>query len=69
MKLAESGLELVACGSSGAYMPTFGTWEKTVLTKAYENLTSSPAMPTTSTAAIKPGPPPPCRTSWPLPKT
>ena len=33
MKLAESGLELVACGSSGAYMPTFGTWEKTVLTK------------------------------------
>ena len=38
MKLAESGLELVACGSSGAYMPTFGTWEKTVLTKAYENL-------------------------------
>ena len=69
MKLAESGLELVACGSSGAYMPTFGTWEKTVLTKLTRISTSSPAMPTTSTAAIKPGPPPPCRTSWPLPKT
>lgn len=38
MKLAESGLELVACGSSSAHMPTFGTWERTVLTKAYENL-------------------------------
>ena len=31
-----SGLELVACGSSGAYMPTFGTWEKTVLAKDYD---------------------------------
>lgn len=38
MKLAESGLELVACGSSSAHMPTFGDWERTVLTKAYENL-------------------------------
>lgn len=38
MKLAESGLELVACGSSSAHMPTFGTWERTVLTKAYDNL-------------------------------
>lgn len=38
MKLAESGLELVACGSSSAQMPTFGTWEKTVLTRAYEYL-------------------------------
>lgn len=38
MKLAESGLELVACGSSSAHMPTFGTWERTVLTRAYENL-------------------------------
>lgn len=27
MKLAESGLELVACGSSSAHMPTFGSWE------------------------------------------
>ncbi|WP_346427771.1 alpha-L-arabinofuranosidase C-terminal domain-containing protein [Bifidobacterium sp. CP2] len=38
MKLAESGLELVACGSSSAHMPTFGTWERTVLTRAYEYL-------------------------------
>ena len=38
MKLAESGLELVACGSSSAHMPTFGEWERTVLTKAYDNL-------------------------------
>ncbi|KAB8287222.1 alpha-L-arabinofuranosidase [Bifidobacterium ramosum] len=38
MKLAESGLELVACGSSNAHMPTFGEWERKVLTKAYKNL-------------------------------
>ena len=38
MKLAESGLELVACGSSSAHMPTFGEWERKVLTKAYQNL-------------------------------
>lgn len=38
MKLAESGLELVACGSSSAHMPTFGSWERTVLTKAYDNI-------------------------------
>lgn len=38
MKLAEPGLELVACGSSSASMPTFGTWERTVLTRAYDYL-------------------------------
>lgn len=38
MKLAESGLELVACGSSSAHMPTFGDWERTVLTRAYAHL-------------------------------
>ena len=38
MKLAESGLELVACGSSSAHMSTFGSWERSVLTKAYDNL-------------------------------
>lgn len=38
MKLAESGLELVACGSSSVKMPTFGHWEKEVLTQGYENL-------------------------------
>ncbi|TPF85552.1 alpha-L-arabinofuranosidase [Bifidobacterium sp. UTCIF-37] len=35
MKLAESSLELVACGSSHAHMPTFGEWERKVLTKSY----------------------------------
>ena len=38
MKLAESGLELVACGSSSAHMPTFVRWERTVLTRAYEHI-------------------------------
>ncbi|KAB7789657.1 alpha-N-arabinofuranosidase [Bifidobacterium leontopitheci] len=38
MKLAEPGLELVACGSSSAQMPTFGEWERKVLTKAYANI-------------------------------
>jgi alpha-N-arabinofuranosidase len=38
MKLAESGLQLVACGSSSAHMPSFGHWERTVLDKAYENI-------------------------------
>ena len=37
MKLAESGLELVACGSSVLYADLRHV-EKTVLTKAYENL-------------------------------
>ncbi|BDR53949.1 alpha-L-arabinofuranosidase [Bombiscardovia apis] len=38
MKLVEPGLELVACGSSSAHMPTFGSWERTVLTQAYEHV-------------------------------
>jgi alpha-N-arabinofuranosidase len=36
MRQAEPDLELVACGSSGASMPTFGQWEETVLTEAYD---------------------------------
>lgn len=40
MKLAEPGLELVIRGSSSACVPTFGKWESTVLTKAYENVDS-----------------------------
>jgi alpha-N-arabinofuranosidase len=36
LKAAEPGLELVACGSSHAAMPTFGAWEATVLEHAYE---------------------------------
>ncbi len=36
MRKIEPGLELVACGSSGPSMPTFGEWERTVLTEAYD---------------------------------
>ncbi len=31
MRMIDPGLELVACGSSGRSMPTFGAWERTVL--------------------------------------
>src|SRR5690606_29749141 len=31
-------LELVACGSSGSGMPTFGTWEREVLARCYEDV-------------------------------
>ena len=31
MRLVDPSIELVACGSSGSAMPTFGTWETTVL--------------------------------------
>ncbi|MGW3350965.1 arabinosylfuranosidase ArfA [Nonomuraea rubra] len=36
LRSAEPGLELVACGSSSSSMPTFGTWETTVLEHAYD---------------------------------
>ncbi|MFC0534027.1 arabinosylfuranosidase ArfA [Phytohabitans kaempferiae] len=36
LRAAEPGLELVACGSSSSAMPTFGTWEATVLEHAYD---------------------------------
>src|SRR2546423_3660178 len=36
MRMVDSSLELVACGSSGAAMPTFGAWEATVLDHTYE---------------------------------
>jgi alpha-N-arabinofuranosidase len=38
MRRLDPGLELVACGSSGAAMPTFGEWERTVLTHAYDDV-------------------------------
>jgi alpha-L-arabinofuranosidase len=38
MRQVDPGLELVACGSSGASMPTFGEWERVVLTHAYEDV-------------------------------
>jgi alpha-N-arabinofuranosidase len=38
MRMVDPGLELVVCGSSGSGMPTFGAWEHTVLTEAYEQV-------------------------------
>ncbi|WP_346623530.1 alpha-N-arabinofuranosidase [Blastococcus montanus] len=38
MRQVDPGLELVACGSSGADMPTFGEWERTVLAHAYDDV-------------------------------
>ncbi|AGL19369.1 alpha-N-arabinofuranosidase [Actinoplanes sp. N902-109] len=36
MRQVDPAIELVACGSSGRGMPTFGSWEATVLTEAYD---------------------------------
>lgn len=36
MKLVDENIELIACGSSNAGMPTFGIWEETVLRECYE---------------------------------
>jgi alpha-N-arabinofuranosidase len=36
MRMIEPGLELVACGSSSSSMPTFASWEATVLEAAYD---------------------------------
>ena len=36
MRQLDPSVELVACGSSGARMPTFGTWERTVLEHCYD---------------------------------
>ena len=36
MKLVDPGIELVACGSSHSGMPTFGDWERTVLSHTYD---------------------------------
>lgn len=38
MRRVDPGIELVACGSSNRAMPTFGTWEATVLEQAYEHV-------------------------------
>ena len=38
MRMIDPGIELVACGSSGRSMPTFGEWERTVLTEAWEQV-------------------------------
>jgi alpha-N-arabinofuranosidase len=36
MRLVDPSIELVACGSSGSKMPTFGQWERTVLDIAWD---------------------------------
>jgi alpha-N-arabinofuranosidase len=36
MKELDPSIELVACGSSGLWMPTFGKWEATVLEHTYD---------------------------------
>jgi alpha-N-arabinofuranosidase len=38
MRLVDPSIELVACGSSHSAMPTFGSWEATVLAEAYEQV-------------------------------
>ena len=38
MKMVDPSIELVACGSSGPFMETFGEWEEMVLREAYEHL-------------------------------
>jgi alpha-N-arabinofuranosidase len=38
MRLIDSKIELVACGSSKSSMPTFGSWESTVLEHCYETV-------------------------------
>ncbi|HEY3436101.1 MAG TPA: alpha-N-arabinofuranosidase [Actinotalea sp.] len=38
MRMIDPSIELVACGSSSAEMPTFGSWEATVLTEAYDQV-------------------------------
>ncbi|MET4783222.1 FCD domain-containing protein [Glaciihabitans sp. UYNi722] len=45
MRMIDPSLELVACGSSGRDMPTFGSWERTVL-EPYTCLTMSSALRT-----------------------
>lgn len=38
MRLVDPSLELVVCGSSGSSMPTFGSWEATVLDETYDEV-------------------------------
>jgi alpha-N-arabinofuranosidase len=38
MRLIDPDIELVACGSSNAQMPTFGAWEDEVLTQCYDEV-------------------------------
>ena len=38
MRMVDPSIELVACGSSGNGMATFGSWEHTVLTESYDQV-------------------------------
>ncbi|WP_433796136.1 alpha-N-arabinofuranosidase [Actinoplanes sp. CA-252034] len=38
MRLVDTGVKLVVCGSSNRDMPTFGTWERTVLEHTYDDV-------------------------------
>ncbi|MCA0295534.1 MAG: alpha-N-arabinofuranosidase [Actinobacteria bacterium] len=38
MKMVDPDLELVVCGSSSSSMPTFGEWERVVLSHTYEDV-------------------------------
>jgi alpha-N-arabinofuranosidase len=38
MRMLDPRVKLVVCGSSGASMPTFGEWERTVLTHTYDDV-------------------------------
>lgn len=38
MRMIDPDLELAACGSSSSEMPTFGEWERVVLTEAYDEV-------------------------------
>lgn len=38
MRRVDPDLELIACGSSGSWMPTFGEWERTVLRHTYDDV-------------------------------
>ena len=38
MRQVDPSLELVVCGSSSAHMPTFGEWERVVLTHTYDDV-------------------------------
>ena len=38
MKNVDPSIEIVACGSTGWGMPTFGDWERTVLEEAYDQI-------------------------------
>ncbi|GLI26235.1 alpha-L-arabinofuranosidase [Agromyces rhizosphaerae] len=38
MRMLDPGVELVVCGSSGRSMPTFGSWERTVLEHSFDDV-------------------------------